>query len=53
MSQVTPLRLLDWVVIQVDDFVQISHNNLCDFVQLDKIVFAASSVNEGGQSKRS
>ena len=52
MSHVTFPCFWHWIVVDLDDFVQVANNDLGDFVELCKVVFVSSNVNEGWQGER-
>ena len=40
-------------MVDLDDFVQIANDDLRNFMESSKVVFATRSINESGQCKRS
>jgi hypothetical protein len=53
MTEVTPLCLLDWVVVKVNYLIQVTDDDLGDLVQFAKIILATDSIDEGRQNQGS
>lgn len=48
MSEIAPLRLFNWVVVDLNDFVQVVDNDLGNFVESAEVIFAARYIHECG-----
>lgn len=48
MSEIAPLRLFDWVMIDFNDLVQVVDDDLSDFMESTKVILAARYIHECG-----